>query len=179
MAKLVDPNNPAKFEKPVLGVIGFFFRQLFASFVVVAVGSLIWTAIYISLLLWAVFSNSGIGGPLAYPAGLLFVVVASAVSVLVLLFPSSATAELIARRRNLPVLLQIPISVGFLALFCLGVVGIARLLGSKSIDTTGFFATAGIIFAVELLPLALYWWMAQGGPVIMAIVKWFKADKRP
>ena len=175
----VEENEPDNFAKPLLGFVGFCLRHFFASFVVVSASCIVWTVAYVLLLLWALFSDSGLGGPLAYPAGLLFVFIATGTSVILLLFPSTALAELVARRRKLAILFQIPISIGWLALLCLGVTGIVQILGSTGVVTNGFFAVFGLIFLIELLPLGLYWWMAQGGPVLLSIVKWFRADKRP
>ena len=75
----------------------------------------LWTITYFALLLWAVFTDSGIGGPLAYPAGLFFFFLASTAAGLVLLLPSTALAEWFARRRGFPILAQIPLSVAALA----------------------------------------------------------------
>src|SRR5258705_13699585 len=79
-------------------------RHAVASFATIAAACAIWTVAYGALLLWAIVSNSGLGGPLAYPGGLLFVAVNAAVACLVLFFPATIAAELICRGRALPIL---------------------------------------------------------------------------
>jgi uncharacterized protein (DUF433 family) len=87
---------------------------------------------YLALLLWAVFGGCGIGGPLVYPAGLLFLFVAAMVASLVLLLPSTALAEWFARRRGLRIGVQISISVGILAVFCFVLVADEASTGATS-----------------------------------------------
>jgi len=133
----------------------------------------LWTLVYVALLIWAVLSNNGVGGPLAYPAGLIFVVAASSFCCLVLLLPSTLAAEWIARRLRLSVLLQIPISAGFLAVFSLLLVGMgqaARLSGVEEISHK-IPALSGLLFLLMLLPLGVYWWIAQSVPLTIALVR--------
>ena len=108
----------------IAGRVGFFCaRHFLALLLVVLAGCLLWTVTYFALLLWAAFAGGGLGGPLAYPAGLLFFLVAGAAASLALLFPATALAEWLAGWFGLPVLVQIPLSVAFLALLCLAAVG--------------------------------------------------------
>ena len=152
------------------GYIGSFCaRHFFATAVTVAAACVVWTVTYFALLLWAVFTGGGIGGPLAYPAGLLFFLVAATVISLLLLFPSTALAEWFVRRRGFPILAQIPVSVFALALLCLASVGIAWVVGSKP---TFHRVSAGFggLFVVLLLPLGLYWWTAQSVPLLLSLI---------
>src|SRR3954452_7083544 len=93
-------------------------RHAVASFAMIAAACAIWTVAYVALLLWAIVSNSGLGGPLAYPGGLLLAAVTVAVGCFLLFFPATVAAELICRRRALPILAQIPVSVAVLAALC-------------------------------------------------------------
>lgn len=139
----------------ITGRIGFFCARHFLSVLLtVLAGCLLWTVTYFALLLWAAFTSGGLGGPLAYPAGLLFFLVAGTAASLVLLFPATAFAEWLARRLGFPVLVQIPFSVASLALLCLAAVGIH--------SSVSFGA---LLFLSHLLPLGLYWWVAQSAPL--------------
>jgi hypothetical protein len=146
-----------------------FARHLLALAVTVLAACVFWTVTYLALLLWAVFTGSGLGGPLAYPAGLLFFLVAATAACLLLLLPATALAEWFARRRGFPVLAQIPISVVMLALLCLIAVGIASSVGSKP-TLHGVSIGFGILFSALLLPLGLYWWVVQSIPLLRALI---------
>lgn len=149
---------------------GFCARHSLALLVTMVVPCVLWTITYFALLLWAAFTNGGIGGPLAYPAGLLFVVGVAAVSGLMVLMPSTAMAEWIAKRFTLPIFAQIPISLGLLAVLCLLVVGGATAAGVPT-SFRGFSLSLGALFTAHLVPLGLYWWVAQSGPLLRTLSK--------
>ena len=160
------------------GRIGSFCaRHFLALGVTVAAACLVWTVIYFALLLWAVFTNSGIGGPLAYPAGLLFFFVATTAASLILLFPSTALAEWFSRRRGFPILAQIPVSVAVLALLCLIAVSIASAVGSQP-TLHGVSVGFGVLFLVLLVPLGLYWWAAQSVPLLLSLINRLRGTLR-
>ncbi|MEO7268252.1 MAG: hypothetical protein ABIW49_03495 [Knoellia sp.] len=135
-------------------------RHVFALASTVAACCLAWTLAYGALLLWTVVTDGGVGGPLVHPAGLLFTFVAASFVGLALSLPSTVGSEWIARRGGWPVLVQIPLSVVGLALLCLGVV----VLGDVPL---GF----GLLFLALLVPLGIYWWSAQSGPLLLSMVR--------
>jgi hypothetical protein len=154
--------------RTAVGFSGFCIRHLFALLVTVAVPCLLWTIAYVMLLLWAMITNGDIGGPLAYPAGILVVIVAATVSSLVLLFPSTALAEWLVKRRRFPILTQIPISIGILGSLCFIFVAVAASV--DSVPSFGGVAMGfGVLFISNLLPLGLYWWTAQSGPLLLSL----------
>ncbi len=157
---------------------GFCARHFLALLVTVVVPCVIWTIVYFALLLWAVFTNGGIGGPLAYPAGLLFFFLAASVASLLLFLPSTALAEWFAKRHAFPILAQIPISVAILALLCLMLVSIAAAVGAPP-SVRGFSLGFGVLFVSQLLPLGLYWWSAQSGPLLVSLAKRLLRRFRP
>ena len=169
--------NRSQAIQAAVGISGFCARHILALIVTVAVPCLLWTITYVALLLWAVFTGGGIGGPLAYPAGLLFFLVAATVASLVLLLPSTALAEWFARRRGLPILVQIPISVGVLAVLCFVLVAVAASAGAAS-SFQGVVVGFGMLFIAHLLPLGLYWWTAQSGPLLLSLFKRFRGTLR-
>lgn len=146
-------------------------RHGVASVATIVAACAIWTITYVALLLWAAASNGGLGGPFAYPGGLLVVAVTAAVACLVLFFPATALAEWICRRRALPILVQIPVSVALLATLCI-LAGFAFQVFRNSIpfglSVTSFGAG---LFGLSLLPVGFYWWIAQAGPLLRAVTK--------
>ena len=160
------------------GRIGSFCaRHCLALAVTVTAACVVWTVAYLALLVWAVFTNGGIGGPLAYPAGLLFFFLFTTASSLILLLPATALAEWFACRRGLPVLAQIPISVAALALLCLAAVAILSAIGSQ-FTLHGVTIGFGILFLALLLPLGLYWWAAQSIPLLLSLLQHLRGSAR-
>lgn len=152
------------------GRIGSFCARHFLALAVTVVAACVfWTVTYFALLLWAVFTDSGIGGPLAYPAGLLFFFVATTAASLTLLLPSTAIAEWFVRRRGFPFLAQIPVSVVTLALLCLVAVGIASAIGSQP-TLHGVSVGFGVLFLALLVPLGIYWWAAQSVSLLLSLI---------
>ena len=148
----------------ITGRVGFFCaRHFLALLLTVLAGCLLWTVVYFALLLWAAFAGGGLGGPLAYPAGLLFFLVAGSAASLVLLLPATALAEWFARWHGFPVLAQIPLSVAFLALLCFAAVGLRSSL------------SFGVLFLSLLLPLGLYWWVAQSAPLALSLLRFVQS----
>lgn len=140
--------------------LGFFcVRHLVAALLTVSAGCLLWTVIYFVLLLWAGSAGGGMGSPLTYPIGLLLFLVAGAAVSLALLFPATALAECLARWLGFPILVQIPLGVAFLALLC---------LAAASIQSSISF---NVLFLSLLLPMGLYWWVAQSAPLACSLLR--------
>ena len=170
-------NNTRTIRKA--GRVGAFFARHFIALAVTDVMvCLVWTVTYVALLLWAMFTDGGIGGPLAYPAGLVFCFVATTVVSLLLLFPSTALAGWFARRRNWPLIAQIPVSVVILALLCLVVVSIASAIGTLP-TLHGVSVGFGLLFLVLLLPLGVYWWAVQGIALLFSGIRRLCGILRP
>lgn len=152
-------------------------RHAVASLVTIAAACAIWTVAYVALLLWAIVSNSGLGGPLAYPGGLLFAAVTAAVACLLFFFPATACAELICRRRALPILMQIPVSVAVLAALCF-LVGVITRASTAAIpfgaSVSGFTTW---LFLLSLLPIGLYWWIVQAAPLVRGAINMFRGSR--
>lgn len=156
---------------------GFFARHFLALGITVAVPCLLWTITYFVLLLWATVSGGGLGSPASYPLGLLFVLIGGTGVALSLLLPPTALAEWFARRRGLPILAEIPISVSVLAILCLAVVGIATAMGSQP-SVRGASVGFGFLFLSLLLPLGLYWWSARSGSLLLSLLRSFSVAGR-
>ena len=152
----------------------FYARHLLALTITVVALSVLWTVAYFVLLLVAVFHGGGIGSPIAYPIGLVILASGSLIVGLTLLFPATAVAEWIVTRRKLPILAQIPLSIASLGLLCLIV---AVILPSHSSATTlpDLFARGAMLFGLMLPPMGVYWWTAQGGPLVLALLRRIRA----
>ena len=153
-------------------------RHSLALAVTVVAVCLLWTVTYFALLLWAVITDGGIGGPLAYHAGLLFFFLATTAAGLVLLLPSTALAEWFARRYAFPILAQIPLSVAILAVLCLIVVGLASAVRTEP-SVYGVSVGFAVLFLALLVPLGLYWWAAQSGPLLLSLYHRLRGIFRP
>lgn len=152
-------------------------RHAVASFATIAAACAIWTGAYAALLLWAIVSNSGLGGPLAYPGGLLFVAVTAAVACLVLFFPATVAAEWICRRRSLPILAQIPVSVAVLAALCSAEGAIVYSVTSAMPFGASLSSFIVWLFLLSLLPIGFYWWIAEAAPLVRAAINRIRAPR--
>ena len=149
---------------------GFCARHLLATLVMVSALCVLWTVTYFALLIWAAVSGGGLGGPASYPLGLLLALVGGTVVSLTLFLPATALAEWIAKRRGLPILAQIPISIAILAALCLLVVGIVIATGMQA-TFRGIASGFTLLFLAHLPPLGFYWWVAQSGPLFVSLYK--------
>jgi hypothetical protein len=156
---------------------GFLARHLLAVLVIVGVAFGIWTMTYVVLLFWAGFVGGGPGGPLAYPFGLVFVLLFSTALCCCLFLPASGIAEWLAGRYGLPVFAQIPLSVAALCLLCITGVVVASAAGLFSSVSTALLAL-GVLVLSQLVPFGLYWWAAESGPVLLSVFRGVTARAR-
>lgn len=154
-----------------VGFAGLFLARHVLAFAAVVIGAaLAWTLTYFGLLLWAVLTDGGIGGPLAYPAGLVFMVAASALCCLVLLLPSTVLAEGITRWFGFSTWVQIPVSTGLLVAFSFVSVLVIAAAGVE-LSPLGVPVWAGILFLLMLVPLGVYWWSLQAVPLVVSLAR--------
>jgi hypothetical protein len=144
----------------------FILRHAIASFATIVAACLLWTVAYFALLLWAVAANAGLGGPLAYPGMLLVVAVAAIFASTLLFFPATALAEWVCSRARWPVLAQIPVTVGMLAMLCITMAAIFPALRGQPISADAVITGGAWFFGLSLLPIGIYWWIAQAGPLL-------------
>ena len=144
-------------------------RHSIAAGVLVLVSCATWTLVYVSLLLWAVIVDGGIGSPVVYPIGLLLAVGGSVLAALFCFFPSALAGECLCRWRGWPVLVGIPVTFGMFCLVCLGWCATAWSLGGPESPSLGGL-TLGCI-AMGALPLGLYWWVAEFPQLILQGIK--------
>jgi hypothetical protein len=135
---------------------GFVIRHGIASALTIAIPCLLWIVVYFALLIWAVIWNEPVGGPLGLPFGFFLLGAALLIAVVTILFPAVAIAEWIGRNRGWNVFFQIPLSIALMAV----------IHGLWSTLSPGIPASER--FRWLLLPLGLYWWISQSGPLVLA-----------
>ena len=64
---------------------------------------------------------------------------------------------------------QIPISVAVLAVFCFAISGVIVATGAHPLGY--FFTDFVLLFLAHLVPLGLYWWVAQSGPILISLLQ--------
>lgn len=148
----------------IAGFIGqgssFVLRHGFAIAVTVIMACSLWTLCYLALLLWAIISNEGLGGPLAYPAGLLAFFLLSLAMSVCLYFPATAIAAGLAKKFHCSFVWQIAICIGIFAL--LHLIAVLVIRENQTIPMSERLLIVGALFLLNLIPLGLYWWCAQG-----------------
>ncbi|HSK77886.1 MAG TPA: hypothetical protein VLQ45_15655 [Thermoanaerobaculia bacterium] len=144
----------------------FGIRHAVAVLATIVAACILWTVTYAALLAWAVVTNEGLGGPLAYPGGLVAAAITAAVTSLVLFLPATALAEWICRRSHWPFLAQIPVSVAVLAAVCVPVALGVQLLREVPASAASVLQSAALLFTLSLVPIGFYWWVAQTGSLV-------------
>lgn len=153
------------------GRIGAFVaRHLLAIVVTVTAACVLWTVIYLALLLCTRLAGGGLGSPASFPIGLLFILVAGTAVSMTLFLPATALSEWFARRRGFPIVAQIPISVAIFALLCFATASTTAALGFQP-TLRSVFVSFGVLFAANLLPLGIYWWVVQSGPLLLTLFR--------
>ena len=147
----------------------FVLRHGFAIAVMVITACALWTLCYLALLLWAIITNEGLGGPLAYPAGLLAFFLLSLAMSVCLYFPATAIAAGLAKKFQRSFVWQIAICIGIFALLhVIAVLVIGEDLSHAPGERWGLYSA---LFCLNLIPLGLYWWCAQGWLVCLHIAR--------
>lgn len=158
--------------KAALPVITFVIRHALAVPLAIVAGCVLWTAAYVLLLLWAMVASEGLGGPLAYPAGIVAVVVGGALIGWGIFAPACAAGALFCSLLRISRFAAIPVVfvVGFLVsyLICWAYNGWITTSPMPS------FGTIGASYAMFLsVPLGAYWWITEGpGAIYVAFRRW-------
>jgi hypothetical protein len=156
--------------KALASITGFAARHFLAVALGAFIGCIIWTLLYIGLLIYAMFSGGGLGGPLAYPGGIIAIIVACVLFGWGIFAPASGFGAIFCALLGLPRLAAIP--VVFLGAFVL-----SHLLywAFISFGTTHSMPSSWIIFKNFSLflsvPLGIYWWLTEGPGAIIDTVR--------
>jgi|GEM_PF-6688541 hypothetical protein len=140
----------------------FWLRHFIASVVSISIPPLLVFLIYVGLVIFAIVTDSGLGGPLALPFWMLAAFVASILYTAFLLFPSVWLAEIVSRRfGKWQLLAQIPISTITLAVFVFASSLLLNLYANTPNSPLQMLNDPVYIFAALLIPLGVYWWTAK------------------
>ncbi len=142
-------------------LLTFAFRHLLIVPLTILVVCLLWTIAYILLLIAAVVMDGGIGGPLAYPAGIIMIVLTCVLTGWGIFTPSCAVGAIFCRVLGLPRLAAIPVvftsGLGLSYLLCLIFV---ESLTSASMPSVWIVLKNFTLFLS--IPLGFYWWLTEG-----------------
>lgn len=147
--------------KVVLLTLTFLTRHfLFVAFAMVA-GCIAWTIAYLVLLVVAVVTNQGVGGPLAFPAGIIAVLAACGVLGWGVFTPASAIGAVFCRVFRLPHIAAIPVVTVAASLLSYGLY--RAYIGMVTTHSMPTMLTVLKNFAIYLsIPLGAYWWLTEG-----------------
>lgn len=137
----------------------FALKHAIAASVVIAGIVAVTVASYFALLAWAVLMGQPLGGPLALPGMVLFALIAGIVAVGLVLLPATALAERITERKQVRAVFQIPIATALAGSFVVLTTSVITV--ARGTPWASAALAAGVIFAILLVPLGVYWWSMQ------------------
>ena len=141
--------------------LSFIVRHFFAVIAALVVGCAAWTVAYLVLLVWAVVTKSELGGPLAYPGGLLLVAVICLVVGWGIFAPACGLGQVVCHEFGWSRFAAIP----FVFVGALGLSWGWHYLFIENLTTHLMppFSTVFQGFVVYLsVPLGAYWWLVDG-----------------
>ncbi len=163
--------------KSSIAVLAFLIRHLLFVMLAMVAGCVVWTLVYAALLAIAVLTNQGLGGPLAYPAGILSVLGACVVIGWGVFTPSSAIGAIFCRVFRLPRLAAIP--VVWLTAFGFFFVLHRAFVVSAATHPLPNLGNVLAGFATYLsLPLGVYWWLTEGPGALFDLFRRWVVSRR-
>jgi len=158
----------------------FGIRHLLAVGAVMACLCILWTAAYLVLLIVAVIGGGGIGGPLAWPAGIIVILVLCGTVGWGVFTPACAIGSGIQRYFRLAKLWAFPVAVITSALPFVAIV-ILELSGRQGVPA-GFAATPwtlAICFTIQVVLFGGYWWLTEGPGALWDLFQKWRASRPP
>lgn len=146
--------------KKAVSISNFILRHFVASVVSLVAPIVLLVFAYFVLFLIAIFTNSGLGSPIALPLWAILIFAISTIYTAILLFPSvliaEATAHILGKWQHI---IQIPISTLVLAILTYIASLVARLLPNYAETIILHWAdNPFVVFLVLAIPLGVYWW---------------------
>lgn len=152
-------------------ILAFAGRHLIASLVSVGLPVAVVTVTYFVLLVIAILTDTGVGGPLALPFWVLLTLVVSLGYTSLLLFPVVAVAEIVSRAfGRWQHVAQVPLSTVFLALFAVLLMAVISLINQPHLSLKQWFNYSVLAFLVMTAPLGIYWWTMKFTQAILFAV---------
>jgi len=163
--------------KAALPVITFAIRHALASPLAIVAGCLLWTVAYLILLLLAVIFGQGLGGPLAYPAGIIAVVVGGLVIGWGIFAPACAVGALFCGITGWSRFAAIPVVFvsGFLFSYLIYWAFIAWVTTSPMPSFRLILGNYAMFLSVLL---GVYWWITEGPGAIFDAFRRWRARRR-
>jgi hypothetical protein len=164
--------------KAVIPVITFAARHFMIVALAIIAGCILWTIAYLVLLMVAVIWNQGVGGPLAYPAGIVAIISTCIFTGWGVFAPASGVGIVFCSKFGLPRLAAIPVVFGTAF-----VISYLMYWAFIELLTTHSMPSAWIVlknYMVYLsVPLGAYWWLTEGpGALFDAFRRWIGNRRR-
>lgn len=157
---------------PLVRTLWFLAKHGMFLVVTIFVACVVWTVVYLGLLLWAVATDAGIGGPLAWPAGIVACILGCAAFGIGVAIPSCAAAALLRWKFRFPRMVEIPLSC---LTACVLWFGWACAFHGGLPRPLEFFVS----LLWMPLPLGAWWWLTEGAGAVWDSVRRWKAGRRP
>ena len=145
----------------VIQAMTFAARHLLIVPVAMIAGCVLWTVVYVLLLLVAVIGNQGVGGPLAYPAGIVAIIAASVLIGWGIFAPASAMGAVFCKLFGWPRIAAVPVVFG--AALILSYWFYWLLIHALTTHSMPSMWVVLKYFTIYLsVPLGAYWWVTEG-----------------
>lgn len=152
-----------------LTLLAFFLRHFVFGIVAMFIGCVIWTLAYFALLVFAMLTDSGVGSPFAYPAGIIGVIGMVIIFSWGLFAPACGLAAAICHFLKLSRLATLPAAWIIAASIS---IGLRKLLPATFPDSQASLAAIILTHFVALaLPVVLYWSLTEGPWALIAILR--------
>lgn len=158
--------------RTAVAIVAFGLRHFLTVCIAMILGCVVWTISYLLLLLSAIYLNEGVGSPIAYPAGLLLIVIACSAVGWGIFTPAIGVGRIFCWLTQFPLLAAIPVvAISAFGISCT----ISMLFPSVILDKTAPSVWVVLkYFSLYLsIPLTIYWWLTEGSSALTdAIMRW-------
>lgn len=162
----------------VISVISFVTRHLLIVSLAIITGCILWTIAYVVLLIVAATLNGGPGGPLAYPAGIITIIVAGISIGWGVFAPACAIGSVFWKIFGLPRIAAIPVVFGS-ALFLSSLLYWAFIKEMTTHPMPSMWVVLKNHTVFLSVPLGAYWWVTEGpGALFDLFRRWIRRRRR-
>ncbi|MEI8107162.1 MAG: hypothetical protein WCI46_05035 [Verrucomicrobiota bacterium] len=158
----------------VISVISFVTRHLLIVSMAIITGCILWTIAYVVLLIVAATLNEGLGGPIAYPAGIITIIVAGISIGWGVFAPACAIGSVFGRIFGLPRIAAIPVVFG--SAFVLSYLlywAFIKEMTTHPMPSMWVVLKNHTVFLS--MPLGAYWWVTEGpGTLFDLFRRWIR-----
>lgn len=156
--------------KEILSALAFTLRHLLMVPLAMLAGCVLWTIAYVLLLIASMIWGGGLGGPLAYPGGIIAIVLTVMVVGWGIFAPSTLVGAVICKVFAWPRLAAIPfVFVSGYGFSYLVYWAFIQLVTTSSMSSAAEVLKNYVIFLS--LPLGGYWWLTEGPGAIFDVCR--------